>query len=157
MSTNYDFWEHWARIAQIGKLTMEQVRPLTLSLDTSINAPDLLDPLIIYRIKAGYGVIVSRIEAFTHSVNLQSVPAVFDISAIIEIHAQGSTQNKVGNLANAVANCDYVLTFNPGDVMELVFTEIGGPGVYRAFFRMCCWLIPQEALPNFTGITTISS
>lgn len=156
MSESFDFWSHWARIAQIGNLDMEKVRPLTLSLDTSITAPDLLDPLIIYRIKAGNGVIVSRVEAFTHSVNLQSVPAVFDIGAIISIQTQAGVV-KAQNLANAIAQCDYLLTFKPGDVMELVFTEVQGPGVYRALFRMCCWLIPQDALARFEGITTITS
>lgn len=155
MSNSFDFVAHYNMISEIAKEPKQNIRPQRLSSDVSINAPDLLDPILTYRIPQNNGLVISRIECFTHSTSLQSVQNVFDVSAFISV--QNSTGTRfISGLANDMGQSDYIITFQAPDVVQLIFTEVGGPGVYRACFRWWAWIIPSAKIGNFANMLTVT-
>lgn len=154
MSTSYDFWQHWRNVAAIAGEDLLNVRPITNATDQSFNAPVVTQTVLQFVVNQNKGFIISRIEGFTHNTGLLSVPTVFDVGAVLELHGN-SNQNVLAGTANSLVYNDYLYTFQAGDTVKLDYTDVSGIGTLRACFKWYGWLIPSAKIGNFVNITTI--
>lgn len=154
MSTSYDFKAHWDLVSEIANEPRTNIRPQIIASDVQINAPTLLQTILSYRIQQNFGLVISRIEAYVHSVNTQSVVSAFDVAALITI--QNSTGKRFfTQLANCMRDNDVLFTFSNPDTVQLVFSEISGPATFDALFRWYAWLVPLAKIGNFANVNTL--
>src|SRR5215472_12106855 len=159
MSSSFEYFKHWQRVAEIAGIDQRDVRPYLLSRDTSLNFPILANQAIMtLKMTTNIAYVMTRFEAYTYDTSAPfPVPGVFDNGVVLDWgtgDVGGNLKNtNFSGLANSISNIDLVSVFTGGNTNDadiiLAIIAINGPKVVNVVTTAYLWQIPAPKAANF--------